>query len=256
MPRKRASVQRFFARHAEGYSKSQSHAHGSDLEALLEALRPRNTEIALDVATGTGFTAVALAPLVKHVVGVDLTSEMLAQARRFAREQGVENITFEAGDATKLKFPDSSFDIVTTRRATHHFENVPQFIEEAKRVLRPEGRLGIVDMSPPKGAERFMNRIEILRDKSHVKAFTPQAWKSMVLRSGLRVHSSQVLGEQVQFERWLYPVAPGGREEREVRAAWSSASPNSRRLLQADFVGSSIQGWTKSRIVLVASKTS
>ncbi len=256
MVRRRPSVERFFAQHAEGYSRSQSHAHGSDLDALLKALRPRKSDSVLDVATGTGFTAVALAPLVKHVVGVDLTSEMLAQAKQFARSQGVMNVTFETGDAQSLKYPDSSFDVVTTRRATHHFEDVPQFLREAKRVLKPRGRLGIVDMSPPKGAERFMNRIEILRDESHREAFTPEAWKSMISQTGLRILSSQVLDEHVEFERWLYPVELGGKEETAVRAAWSSASPRSRRLLQAGFAGGEVVGWAKSRIILVASKTS
>jgi len=110
-------------------------------------------------------------------------------------------------------------------------------------------------MSPPRGAERFMNRIEILRDESHKEAFAPEAWESMVSQTGLQTLSSQVLDEHVEFERWLYPVEPGGREERAVRAAWSSSSPRTRRLLQADFVGGAVKGWTKSRIVLVASKT-
>jgi len=256
LARRRPPVERFFAQHAGDYSRSQSHAHGSDLDALLEALRPRKTESVLDVATGTGFTAVALAPQVKHVIGIDLTNEMLAQARQFARSQGVTNATFETGDAQRLKYPDSSFDIVTTRRATHHFEDVPRFLQEAKRVLKPGGRLGVVDMSPPGGAERFMNRIEILRDESHKEAFTPEAWKSMISQTGLRILSSQVLDEHVEFERWLYPVEPGGSEERAVRAAWGSASPRTRRLLQADLAGGAVRGWTKSRIILVASKTS
>jgi ubiquinone/menaquinone biosynthesis C-methylase UbiE len=254
--RRRLSVERFFAQHAEDYSRSQSHARGSDLDALLAALRPRRTDVALDVATGTGFTAVSLARSVKHVVGIDLTKEMLVKARQFAHAQGVVNITFQTGDALSLEYPDSSFDIVTTRRATHHFEDVPKFLLEAKRVLKHRGRLGIVDMSPPKGAERFMNRIEILRDGSHVEAFTPEAWKSMVSQAGLRILSSQVLEERIQFERWLYPVESGGKEERAVRAAWRSASPLTRRLLQAQVVGGAVRGWTKARIILVASKTS
>lgn len=256
MAERRPSVERFFAQHAKGYAKSQSHAYGSDLDALVGALKPRKTEVALDVATGTGFTAVSLARLVKRVVGVDLTSEMLAEARQFAGSQRARNVTFEIGDALKLKHPDSSFDIVTTRRATHHFADVPRFVQEAKRVLKPGGRLGIVDMAPPNGAERFTNRIETLRDGSHVKAFTPEAWKSMVSRAGLRITSSDVLDEHISFEKWLYPVESGGKEEKAVRAAWGSASPTTRRLLKADFAGDEIRGWTKSRIILIASRTS
>lgn len=250
---KRRSVERFFGTHAEGYAKSPSHAHGPDLAALIRALKPRRTDSALDVATGTGFTAMALAPRVKHVTGIDVTDEMLEQARKLARTEGLSNVDFELGDALSMKFADSVFDIVATRRATHHFQDVPKFLCEAFRVLRPGGRLGVVDMSPPEGAESFTNKIERLRDSSHVEAFTPSAWKSMVSRAGFQILSSNVLGDHVTFGRWLYPVEPGGAEERAIRKAWDASSPEARRLLEADFDGG-IRGWTKSRIVLVASK--
>ena len=249
------SVKRFFAEHAQDYSMSQSHAQGADLNALIEALKPKTFEVALDVATGTGFTAVALAGLVGHVTGIDVTDEMLAQAGRLARERGLTNVRFELGDALEIGYPNSTFDLVTTRRATHHFNDVPKFLREARRVLRPGGRLGIVDMSPPEGAEAFSNRIERLRDKSHVKAFTQTAWKSMVSKAGLHILSSETLGEAVTFGRWLYPVEAGGREEEKIRRAWGSAPTNVRRLLAARFENGAINGWTKSRIILVASKT-
>ena len=251
----RGSVRRFFAEHAQDYSKSKSHAQGADLEALIGDLKPRKSEVALDVATGTGFTAVALAGRVGHVTGIDMTDEMLVQAGRLARERGRTNVRFELGDAMKIGYPNSSFDIITTRRATHHFEDVPRFLREAKRVLRLGGRLGIVDMSPPKGAEAFSNRIERLRDGSHVRAFTPAAWKSMVARAGFHIQSSEVLGEPVTFEKWLYPVEAGGREEDAIRRAWGSARPKVKRLLGASFEEGAIKGWTKFRIILIAAKT-
>ena len=155
----------------------------------------------------------------------------------------------------KIGYPDSSFDIVTTRRAAHHFEDAPRFLREARRVLRSGGRLGIVDMSPPEGAEAFSNRIERLRDSSHIRAFTPAAWKSMVLKAGLHIESSKVLGEAVTFERWLYPVETGGREEEAIRRAWGSAPSRVRQLLEAWFEKGTVKGWTKPRIILVAAKT-
>ena len=254
MARERASVERFFGAHAQGYSKSQSHAHGADLARLLGALGPKAGDVALDVATGTGFTAVALAPLLSRVTGIDVTHEMLEEAKRLAASEGLTNITFELGDALDINADDESFDIVTTRRATHHFADVPGFIREAKRVLKPGGRLGIVDMSPPEGAESFSNRIEKLRDSSHVEAFTPNKWKSMVSEAGLETFSSQVLDEQVSFEKWLSPMRLGGPEESSIRRAWAGADQNTKTLLHAILDGGAVSGWTKSRVVLVASK--
>lgn len=247
------SVEGFFGVHAGDYAKSQSHAQGADLIALVAALKTRPTDTALDVATGTGFTAIALANGVKHVVGIDVTNEMLGEARKLASAKGLSNVEFVIGDALRMKFASSAFDIVTTRRATHHFQDVPKFLHEASRVLKPGGRLGVVDMSPPEGAEAFSNKIEKLRDASHVEAFTPNRWKSMVTEASFQIRSLQVLGEHISFKRWLYPVELGGVEEASVRSAWREVGPEVRRLLRAEANGD-IKGWTKSRIVLVAFK--
>jgi ubiquinone/menaquinone biosynthesis C-methylase UbiE len=251
----RGSFKRFFAKHAQDYSKSKSHAQGADLETLIRALKPKKSEIALDVATGTGFTAVALAGLVGHVIGIDVTDEMLAQADRLAREQRRTNVRFELGNAMNIRYPNSHFDIITSRRATHHFGDVPRFLREARRILRPGGRLGIVDMSPLEGAEVFSNRIERLRDSSHNRAFNPTAWESMISKAGFYTQSSEVLGEPVTFEEWLYPVESGGREEEAIRRAWRSAPPRVKRLMEARFDKGTLKGWTKLRIILVAAKT-
>ncbi len=249
---RRGSVQRFFRKHAEGYAKSASFARGSDLEALVQALKPDRTDTALDVATGTGFTAISLAKFAKSVVGIDITDEMLDQARLLANSHRLKNIKFEQGDAHELGYRDSSFDIVTTTLATHHFEDVPKFLLEAKRVLRPNGRLGIVDMSPPEGAETFSNEIEKLRDSSHVQAFTPNQWLSMLEQAGLHLVSEQVFEEHLPLESWLYPVKAGGREEQAVRLAWKSAPSQVKDLLKVKVKDGVVEGWAKRRIVLVA----
>ena len=163
----------FFSKHAEDYANSESHAHGSDLSRLVELLDPKPNEIALDVGTGTGFTAMEIAHRVSRVVAIDITEEMLQQARKLAAERGILNIQFEKGDALEVPYNESSFDVVTTRRAAHHFVDVGKFLGEAARVLKDGGRLGIDDMSPPQGAKEFTNRIEILRDKTHTKLSAP-----------------------------------------------------------------------------------
>lgn len=249
-----SSTERFFGRHAARYAKSHSHAHGDDLAVLIEALGPRLSDVALDVATGTGFTAVALARHVKGVTGIDVTEQMLKEARKLATTERLTNVKFETGEALGLAYSDSSFDIVTTRRAAHHFKDVPRFLREARRVLKPGGRLGVADMSPPGGAEAFSNEVERLRDGSHAKAFSPAAWKTMMSDAGFHITFLQVLAETTPFEDWIYPVQPGGDEEASVRRAWAAASPAVKQLLHAEFEGGTIARWTKSRIVLIADR--
>lgn len=249
------SVKKFFGRHAADYSKSQSHAHGADLSTLMGALGLKPDSVVLDVATGTGFTAVALARRTKHVTGIDATEGMLDEARQLARTEGMTNIEFELGDALHLRYQDSLFDLVVTRRAAHHFADIPRFLHEANRVLKPSGLLGVVDMSPPSGAEAFVNQIERLRDSSHNRAFSTDAWKSMVLEAGFSLMTTETLDEVTSFEKWLYPVEMGGTVERNVRLAWRSSSEEIRLLMNATFDGPEVVGWSKSRMVLVASKT-
>lgn len=189
------------------------------------------------------------------VTGIDITDAMLSQARQLAMTQGARNVTFELGDALDMKYADESFDLVVTRRAAHHFRDVPKFIDEAKRVLRRGGRLGIADMSPPEGTQKFVNRIEQLRDRSHAVAFAPEDWKSIVSNAGFQVLSTVTLEERVPFEKWLYPVPLGGDEERSIRFEWASAPQRVKELLGATFEGDEVRSMIKSRVVLVASKT-
>jgi ubiquinone/menaquinone biosynthesis C-methylase UbiE len=245
----------FFSKHAEDYANSESHAHGSDLSRLVELLDPKPNEIALDVGTGTGFTAMELAHHASRVVAIDITEEMLQQARKLAMERGILNIQFEKGDASHISYHESFFDIVTTRRATHHFADVGKFLREAARVLKKGGRLGIVDMSPPRGAEEFTNRIEILRDKTRTKALSPFDWREEISRAGLSVTNSELLKETISFEAWMYPVKMGGTEETLVKEAWMQAPDCVREILEArEGRNGNVESWTKQRIVTIAKK--
>ncbi|TME24333.1 MAG: methyltransferase domain-containing protein, partial [Chloroflexi bacterium] len=76
-----------FSRVAANYSKSTFHTSSVLLQEVLDLVRPQRGDLVLDVATGTGNTAFALAPYVRRVIGLDLTREMLNEARRIATER-------------------------------------------------------------------------------------------------------------------------------------------------------------------------
>ncbi len=110
------------------------------------ALRPG--ERVLDVATGTGdlaFLEEAAVGPEGHVVGVDSCAPMLQVARQ--RQRGA--VDFQEGDAMDLRFPDASFDVVTIGFGLRNVADRGQALREFRRVLRPGGRLMVLDFSTP-----------------------------------------------------------------------------------------------------------
>jgi ubiquinone/menaquinone biosynthesis C-methylase UbiE len=99
---------------------------------------------ALDAGCGTGFLAFELAARGHHVTGVDFAPAMLAEARRKASERGV-SIRFEEADAEQLPFMAGSFDLVISRHVLWTLQHPEAAIDEWIRVLRPGGRLVVVD---------------------------------------------------------------------------------------------------------------
>jgi ubiquinone/menaquinone biosynthesis C-methylase UbiE len=104
----------------------------------------RGTLDALDVGCGTGFLSLELAGRGHRLTGVDFAPQMLAEAQRKAAAQGLA-VRFEEGDAEQLQFPAGSFDLVMTRHVLWTLPHPEQAIDEWIRVLRPGGRLAVMD---------------------------------------------------------------------------------------------------------------
>ena len=114
----------------------------------LSAIRPG--EHALDLCCGTGDIALALRARGAEVVGVDFSAPMLDVARqRASRDPVSKAVTFEQGDALRLRFPDESFDVVTISYGLRNLADIPRGLSEMHRVLRPGGRLLILDFGKP-----------------------------------------------------------------------------------------------------------
>lgn len=105
----------------------------------------------LDVACGTGdFSIEALRHGVRQVVGVDISENMLAVAQEKARDKGLEEqLEFLYGDSEQLTFPDENFDAVTVAFGVRNFEHLERGLREMCRVLRPGGRVVILEFSTP-----------------------------------------------------------------------------------------------------------
>jgi SAM-dependent methyltransferase len=182
-------ARRIFGARAAFYTTSPAHTNAQELERLVAVAQPSPDWLALDIATGTGHTAFAIAPHVQQVTATDITPEMLAEGRKLQAERNVTNITFQIADVHHLPFDAGSYQLVTSRRAPHHFTNIRLAISEMARVLSAGGRLVIDDRSIPEDdfVDERMNLLDTLHDHSHVRQYRPSEWADMLTTAGLAV---------------------------------------------------------------------
>ena len=167
----------FFAKNSGYYSKSESHAGDNDLNILVDMLELKGNMIGLDAATGAGFTAVKMAQKISKVYALDMVDNMLEETKKLAEKEGLGNVITVKGYVDSMPFEDKKFNVVTSRRAPHHFRDKNKFAAECYRVLQEGGRIGIDDMTAPDNVIKNLNEMERIRDPSHliadVNAFLP-----------------------------------------------------------------------------------
>lgn len=242
-----------FGRHAKAYSSSASHAKGTDLALLLANLPLSATDHALDVATGTGHTAMALAEHVSAVTAMDFVPEMMAEGAKAAAERGLGNITWVVGDAMRMQFADASFDVVTCRRAAHHFGDLPAFISEVRRVLRPGGYFGLVDQVTAEDPElaELTEAMEKIHDPSHVRAFAPSAWAEMLQAAGLEQRFGQIQVETRSLKQFLMDTEDIAAKLARIEALLAAAPPHVRAGIGLVEAGGDATSFVKQRLVAV-----
>jgi methyltransferase family protein len=208
---------------AEAYRTSVTHATGDDLDAVVELCDPRPGVKVLDVATGGG-----------HV------------ARRL-REQGATVVTADASPgmrpdvvtrAEHLPFEDGSFDVVVTRIAPHHFENVGQAVGEMARVAN---RVVVIEDMLYRTEEE--QEAEKLRDPTHVRSLSADEWRDLLVDAGLEIEQELYFTKEHDFDEWLARTGCEGAEAERVRD------------LLAPFASEDGRSWSNDYIVLEARKS-
>lgn len=245
---KRATA-RMFGRAARRYRDSDVHREGDDLATIGEWCREATR--ALDVATGAGHTASALADAgIGTVVAVDAAREMVATAVRTYDVPGV------VADAERLPFAADSFSAVACRIAAHHFPDPDAFVEEAARVLEPGGTFAFEDNVAPEDDElaSFLNGVERLRDPTHVALSPVSLWRERFERAGLRVEETRRAKITLEFDAWTERTEVTESDRAELERRFREASPAAKELFEVEFEGDSVSSFANPKALMRATR--
>ena len=257
-----------FGANAANYSTSAVHAKGASLQQLVDLVQPKSSWTALDIATGAGHTALVFAPYVATLIASDLTPEMLAEVSKLAAERGLKNVSTQQADAENLPFADTTFDLVTCRIAPHHFPEIPAFVGEVARVLKPGGTFALVDNVTPDVESRpgftkaelrdagiVYNAFEKIRDPSHGRALSTAEWREIVNDCGLIIGHVEHCPKAMDFDTWCTTMAVDEATVPRLAAMLDAASPALMAFLKPTTDGGK-RGFVLTELILIARKAS
>lgn len=182
-------AQSYFSRNANEWDELRR-LHVSDTEveaALLKLIGDEPVDTLLDLGTGTGRILELLKDVYRRGVGVDASRDMLAVARANLDRSGIVKASIRHGDIFNLPLDGQDFDLVVIHQVLHFLEQPQQAITEAARMLRPGGRLVLIDLAPH-GLEYLRN------DHAHIRlGFAKTTMAEWLEKSGLRVEEAQDL---------------------------------------------------------------
>ncbi len=216
-----------FARTAERVAARQDARAARLAEEVRDFAQPRGDERALDVGTGAGALALALAPLVREVVGLDPVPELLELARARARP----NTEFVEGDGTAMPFPGGDFDLGGTHRTLHHVARPERVVAELARVTRAGGHVLVVDQLAPdtRAAAAALHEFETVRDPSHQRLLTDGELRELFAENGLELVRERYEDEPRELSAYL--DLAGSEGDRRARAE-SLAAADPRLLVE------------------------
>ena len=217
-----------FDKIASNYVTSEIHSMSPTIRLLHQLVKLETGASICDVGCGTGHLALSFAVCAGRLVGVDPAPGMLDAFRRLAADRGIEVETVEAY-AESIPLRGHQFDLVVSRLAPHHFDDVDRAVAEMVRLTKIDGRVAIIDLEGHENTDvdEFNHKLELLHDPTHIRSYTAARWKSVFESSGLKVEVLESgLSERPQgltVRRWCEIASSGTEAEAEIQASLQKA---------------------------------
>lgn len=239
-------AQQMFGPQAGVYAQSKVHISDDSLESVQKltgsALRQARSDgesgvlyrWAVDIGTGAGFTAFAMAEVSDRVVASDITQPMLRQTKRISGERGLGNVLLAQNAAESLPFASGSLDLITCRKAAHHFRDFEAALDEMQRTLRRGGSLVMADTVAPEDSAlaEWQNTMELRRDYSHVEDRKISVIRRLLTDRGLTVVGSEDERVYLWFNDWVMRTKVAEDEVVALRSEFQDGSPAIRETFQ------------------------
>jgi ubiquinone/menaquinone biosynthesis C-methylase UbiE len=241
-----------FSRQAGAYSKGIFADRTHLSEIIRRSCVTRNNRV-LDIAAGSGFLAIEFAKLAEKVIGADITRNMLLQAREKQKDSGLENIGFILSDVESLPFAIESFNIVSCRFAFHHFPDPMKALREMKRVCKNQGKIVLVDGVSSENSQKslFHNRIERLRDPSHVRIYKLSEIEQMFNGIDAAIKEISHWDMLMDFEDWMKRAGTREKEKTIIEESMKGSIEGDSTGLHVNLVNGRLV-FTYDTVILIA----
>jgi SAM-dependent methyltransferase len=199
-PEHRRAIQEEFGRAAAGFAE-RTRGRFDDLN-VVEFSRVSPVESVCEVGAGTGNFLSLFSGHAGWLIAADLTPGMLHEARHRFRD-----VALVCSDGFRLPFRSRSIDLVTSAQTLHHIYKPVPFVREMARVVRPGGRVLVVDQVAPENLEKatIRHQLDVLRDPSHAASRPASAFRIVMRAAGLRIIDERIVESRARLSGWMWP---------------------------------------------------
>lgn len=181
-------IKEIYDKTAEKYAELVTPCRMCQFLTLIHELNLKGNERVLEIGSGPGALSIELGKLLRdgEIIGIDISESMVKLATQKARELALQHVKFLVGDALNLEFPNESFDIVVTSQLLHWIRDVCRFLSEIRRVLKADGRIGLISPTPEVYIEMRQAYQKLM--KKYIKYYEGTTFQEMI---GVRVYSEK-----------------------------------------------------------------